>query len=494
MTARAHAIVALALLGASGCMVGPNYVRPESPAPSDWGELASRDGEAKSVGSAPQPVAATWWTTFDDDRLRSLIERAMRANLDVRQAEARVSEARASRRIAASEFWPHVGASGSAIAERASKNSTGGSGDVSNHLYTVGFDASWEIDAFGGIRRSVELADASVAAAEAGRDDALVTLFGDVGLEYVTYRSLQHRIGIANDNLRSQQSTLDLTRRLFDAGLSPELDVQRAAAQVATTASAIPVLEFQAKQAMHALGVLLGEPPMALRDELGPVAPIPRAPAQVAVGLPSELLRRRPDIAISEHQLAAATAEIGVATADLFPRFILTGVGGLESIHASDLFEWGSRFGSIGPGVTWPVFQGGAIRANIALQNARQQELLAAYQSTVLRALQEVEDALVAFDHEQDTRARLEEAVSADQRAAELARSLYAQGLTDFLTVLVADETLFTAQDSLAQSERNVALQLIALYKALGGGWEVASAVPESAPIADHRGTGVAAE
>src|SRR5258706_2595839 len=247
MTARAHAIVALALLGASGCMVGHNYVRPESPTPSDWGELASRDGAGKSVGSASQPVAATWWTTFDDDRLHSLIERAMRANLDVRQAEARVRKARASRRIAASEFWPHVGASGSAIAERASKNGTGSSGDLSNHLYTVGFDASWEIDAFGGIRRSVELADASVAAAEASRDDALVTLFGDVGLDYVTYRSLQRRIAIADDNLRSQQATLDLTRRLFDAGLSPELDVQRASAQVATTASAIPVLEFQAE-------------------------------------------------------------------------------------------------------------------------------------------------------------------------------------------------------------------------------------------------------
>jgi outer membrane protein, multidrug efflux system len=476
MMARAHAIMAIAL-AAAGCAVGPNYLRPEDPASVGWGELASRSDAAGRSEAVSQPVAATWWTTFDDDRLHSLIERALSANLDVRQAEARVRQARASRRIAASEFWPQVGASGSAIAERASKNSAGSTGDLSNHLYTVGFDASWEIDAFGGIRRSVESADASVAAAEASRDDALVTLFGDVGLEYVTYRSLQRRIAIANDNLRSQQATLDLTRRLFDAGLSPELDVQRAAAQVATTASAIPTLEFQAKQAMHALGVLLGAPPMALQDELGPAAPIPRAPAQVAVGLPSDLLLRRPDIAISERQLAAATAEIGVATADLFPRFILTGVGGLESIHASDLFEWGSRFGSIGPGVTWPVFQGGAIRANIAVQNARQQELLAAYQSTVLRALQEVEDALIAFDHEQDTRARLEEAVSADQRAAELARGLYAQGLTDFLTVLVADETLFTAQDSLAQSERNVALQLIALYKALGGGWQVGGAV-----------------
>jgi len=217
---------------------------------------------------------------------------------------------------------------------------------------------------------------------------------------------------------------------------------------------------------------------MALHDELGPVAPIPRAAAQVALGLPSELLLRRPDIARSERQVAAATAAIGVASADLFPRFVLTGAGGLESIHASDLVDWGSRFASIGPSVSWPVFQGGAIRANIAFQNAAQEELLAAYQATVLGALKEVEDALVAFEREQSTRARLEEAVTADQRAAELARQLYGQGLTDFLTVLVADETLFTAQDSLALSERDVSLQLIALYKALGGGWEVAGAVP----------------
>jgi outer membrane protein, multidrug efflux system len=476
----AHAIVALALLGASGCMVGPNYVRPESPTPPAFGELASPDGAAERAATAPQPVAATWWTTFDDEHLRSLIERAMGANLDVRQAAARVREARASRRITASDLWPQVDASGSAIAERASKNGPNPSspGDRSVNIFTVGFDASWELDVFGGIRRSIEAADATVAAAEADHAATLVTLFGDVGFEYVTYRSLQRRVAIANENLQNQQATLDLTRRLFDAGLSPELDVQRAAAQVATTASTIPVLEFQAAQAIHALGVLLGEPPMALRDELGPVAPIPRAPAQVAVGLPSELLLRRPDIARSERQVAAATAAIGVATADLFPRFVLTGAGGLESINASDLFDWGSRFASIGPSVSWPVFQGGAIRANIAFQNAAQEELLAAYQATVLRALQEVEDALVAFQRQQVTRSRLEEAVTADQRAAELARKLYGQGLTDFLTVLVADETLFTAQDSLAQSEREVSLQLIALYKALGGGWEVAGAVP----------------
>jgi outer membrane protein, multidrug efflux system len=475
MTVRASAIAALMLLGASGCLVGPDYLRPESPTAPSWGEIDSK-AAPEPARAIPQPVAATWWTTFDDAQLGSLVERAMRANLDVRQAEARVLEARASRRIAGSGLWPQVGASGSVIADRPSERSPdpSSSGEHWNKIYSVGFDSSWEIDAFGRIRRSIEAAEASVAAAEVDRAATLVTLFGDVGSQYVTYRSLQRRITIAKDNLRTQQQTLDLTRRLFDAGIAPELDLQRATAQAATTASSIPVLEFEAAQAIHALGVLLAQPPLALRDELEPAAPIPRAPAQVAVGLPSDLLLRRPDIARSERELAAATAEIGVATADLFPRFTLTGVAGLESLHASDALGWRSRFASIGPSVSWPVFQGGAIRANIALQNATQQELLAAYQETVLRAFQEVEDALVAFEREQDTRARLEEAVRADQRAAELARNLYAQGLTDFLTVLVAEETLFTAQDSLAQSERDVALELIALYKALGGGWQVA--------------------
>ena len=283
------------------------------------------------------------------------------------------------------------------------------------NLFQAGFDANWEVDVFGGNRRSVEAADASVEAAEDDRNAVLVSLMGEVGLEYVTYRSLQQRIALANQNLAAQQGTLDLTRRLFNAGLAPELDVQRAAAQVATTASTIPLLEQQAAQAMHALSVLIGEPPMTLQQELAAVGPIPKPPAQVAVGLPSELLLRRPDVARSERQLAAQTAEIGVATRDLFPRFFITGAASLQSVRASDFFDWESRALSIGPSVSWPIFSGGRIRANIALQTAAQQELLAAYQAAVLQAFQDVEDALVAFSHEQATRAQLEDAVRANR-------------------------------------------------------------------------------
>jgi len=469
-----HALVlVIAVLGAAGCMVGPNYRRPEVVTPPSWGELAPAVPPTGRSDAIVDGAPTAWWTAFDDALLTSLIQRAVQSNLTLQQAEARVREARALRRIAASDLWPQVEATGSYAREHASKNgvSAGAAGKTFN-LFQGGFDANWEVDVFGGIRRAVEAADANVQAAEDDRNAVLVTLMGELGAEYVTYRSLQQRIALAKQNVAAQQGTLDLTRRLFNAGLAPELDVQRAAAQVATTASTIPLLEQQAAQTMHALGILIAQPPMTLQEELAPLGPIPRPPAQVAVGLPSELLLRRPDVARSERQLAAQTAEIGVATRDLFPRFFITGAASLQSVRSSDFFDWQSRLLSIAPSVSWPVFEGGRIRANIALQTATQQEVLAAYEAVVLQAFQDVEDALVAFSHEQATRAQLEDAVRANQRAAELARNLYAQGLTDFLTVLVAEQSVFTSQDTLAQTERDVALELVALYKAVGGGWE----------------------
>jgi len=277
---------------------------------------------------------------------------------------------------------------------------------------------------FGGNRRAVEAADASVEAAEEERNAVLVSLMGEVGSTYVSYRSLQLRLALAHHNVDAQQGTLDLTRRLFNAGLAPELDVQRAAAQVATTAATIPLLEQQAAQTMHALGVLVGALPMALEPELAPVAPIPQPPARVEIGLPSELLLRRPDVARSERQLAAQTAQIGVATRDLFPRFFISGAASLQSVRGSDFFDWQSRLLSLGPSVSWPIFEGGRIRANIALQTEAQQELFAAYEGVVLQAFQDVEDALVGFSREQSTRAQLQDAVRANERAADLARRL----------------------------------------------------------------------
>jgi len=475
MRRAAIAVLPLALL--AGCLVGPDYRRPAVSTPDGWGELAPippprPDGKPAEASTAVEGgVPEAWWHAFGDDELTSLVDRANASNLDLVQAEARIRQARAVRRAVASDLWPQLESSASYSRERTSKNAPGSVPGKTFDLYQAGFDARWELDLFGGIRRGVEAAEANVAAAEADRDAVAVSLMGEVGLEYVTYRSLQRRIALAEQNLKSQQTTLDLTRRLFESGLAAELDVQRAAAQVATTAGAIPALVEQREQAMHALGTLVAQPPMALAAELAPDAPIPRPPAQVAVGLPSELLLRRPDVARSERQLAAATAEIGVATRDLFPRVSLVGAAGLESVSASDFVTWPSRVASIGPSVAWPIFEGGRIRANIALRTAEQEESLAAYQAVVLQAFQDVEDALVAFSGAQATRAQLEDAVSANQRATDLAQRLYAQGLTDFLTVLVAQQSLFTSEDALAQSERDVALGLVALYKAVGGGW-----------------------
>jgi len=473
-------VMAIALCFAvAGCMVGPDYQRPDVTTPPSWGELkpaAPTDAQSNVVADG---ASAAWWETFQDLLLVSLVERSVQGNLTLAQAQARVREARAARRIRAAPLWPQLEAAGSYTREHTSKNAPATGGRTFN-LYQAGFDAGWEVDVFGGNRRAVEAADATVVAAEDDRNAVLVSLMAEVGGDYVSYRSLQQRIALAKQNLDTQRATLDLTRRLFDAGLAPELDVERASAQVATTASTIPLLERQAAQMMHALGVAIGQPPMALATELESMGPIPKPPAQVAVGLPSELLLRRPDVARSERQLAAQTAEIGVATRDLFPRFFISGAADLQSIRASDFFAGPSRALAIGPSVTWPIFEGGRIRGNIELQTAAQQELAAAYHEAVLRAFQDVEDSLVAFSHEQAARAELEEAVRANTRAAELARRSYGQGLTDFLTVLVAEQSVLASQDSLAETDRDVALELVVLYKAVGGGWETTASAEDA--------------
>ena len=474
----------------SGCTVGPDYVPPQVPTPSEWGELQTTPATEATPPpvldwqySQPSeaPVAAQWWTVFGDPMLDSLIERAVVSNLDLKEAEARVREARALRAIAQSYLLPSLEAAGSYSRNHSSANAPMVSAGDTFSLWQLGFDAGWELDVFGGLRRGVEAAQDTL---EAARDDqyaVLVSLLGEVGQNYLDYRTDQQRIAIATENVAAQRKTLELTRRLFTVGLATELDVTRAESQVATTESSIPLFQQLASQAMHRLGVLLGQLPMALEGELEPIGAIPEGPEVVGIGLPSELLHRRPDVRSAERQLAAATAGIGVATSLLYPRFFVLGTAGLESVNGDELFTWPSRVASIGPTITWPVFEGGRIRAGIALQTARQEELLAAYENAVLRAFQEVEDTLVAYVREQTRSADLTRAVTANQRAAELARQLYAQGLTDFLSVLDAQRNLFETEDALAGSERAVAANLVALYKALGGGWEAYAETPAAA-------------
>jgi NodT family efflux transporter outer membrane factor (OMF) lipoprotein len=455
-------------------MVGPDYHPPSTDTPAEWGEVSSPD-EAARQGSAQ---VAMWWTVFNDPELTSLLEWAAENNLDLQQATARIQQARALRTITASSLWPTVVAQGSYARERGSANAPSFEPGDQFNLYQVGFDASWELDVFGGNRRAVQAAEAELQAAELQRDAVLVSLLGEVGSDYIAYRSLQQRIGIANENVKTQQDTLALTQRLFNAGLATDLDVARAEAQVATTAAQIPQLTTEAQQAMHGLGVLLGEPPMTLADELSYATPIPHGPAVVDVGIPSDVLLQRPDLRTAERGAAAATAEIGVAMRDLYPRFYITGLGALQSLRASDLFDWHSRAMSIGPSITWTVFDAGLTRATVRLRTAQQQAQVAAYRSVVLQAFAEVEDALVGYAQAQVRRDSLVTAVNANQRAADRSLQLYTQGLTDFLSVLEAQLNLFTSQDQLALSQRDIALELVALYKALGGGWDVAAGPP----------------
>jgi NodT family efflux transporter outer membrane factor (OMF) lipoprotein len=517
---RIAALPAIALLPViallpAGCMVGPDYKPPKIDTP------------ARFSTTQPTTEFTRWWETFHDPELNSLIERGLKSNLDLQVAAQRIVQARAQRDIATAAIFPQanttggytrtgiskragvgglasVGGSSSSSGSTGTSGSTGSSGNVSTDalhpnatagssspniaslipprfdLWQAGFDASWEIDVFGGTRRSVEAANADIQAQEESRRDTLITLLGDVGRNYVQVRGLQREIQISHDNVRSQRDTLKLTKSRFAAGLATDLDVARAEAQVNTTEAQIPTFEISLQQSIHALGVLLGESPQALEEELTNVQPIPRPPSQAPIGLPSDLLRRRPDVRRAERQLAAATARIGVATADLFPKFNLTGALGLESQTFKSLADSDSLFWNIGPSVSWPIFDAGRIRANIRVQNALEQQALIQYRQTVLVSLEDVENALTAYTQEQARRQSLQQAVDANRRAVDLATQLYVRGLADFLNVLDAQRDLFASQDQLVQSEQNVSADLVSLYKALGGGWEDIDGAQES--------------
>jgi NodT family efflux transporter outer membrane factor (OMF) lipoprotein len=460
-------LVAATLL--PGCAVGPNYHPPPSHPPSEWASpLAGVETNRSSAD-------VQWWKSFRDPELDSLIFRAAQSNLNLRGAWARVRQARYECQLATADFWPTVDANASYTYNRAS--ATGilpfpPGTPLEANLYQAGFDSAWELDIFGGTRRSVEAANAELAAAEFGRRDLLLTVYGEVARNYVQARAFQRRSVVLRDHIKAQQDILDLTRNLFAQGLATDLDVQQGESLLATTQSQEPVFETGFRASAYRLAVLLGLPPGALVKELSGRAPVPAGPPAVPVGLPSDLLHRRPDIQQAERQLAAATARIGVAKADLFPQFSLTGDVGLESIYASDWFTAGSRYWTAGPMVQWRIFDAGHIRANIHLQTARQEEALAAYEQALLAAFEDVENALTAYAHEQVRRQSLARAVEADQKAVRLAEDLYRHGLADFLRVLESQRSLYQSQDALIESDQAVSSNLIALYKALGGGWE----------------------
>jgi NodT family efflux transporter outer membrane factor (OMF) lipoprotein len=479
-TAR-RSVFVLGLL-AAGCTVGPDYKPHEVNVPQSWVE----------PGASGRASDGEWWRSFNDPALDSLIQRAAAANTDLRVALAHLREARAQRGIVAAALYPTVDVSGSYSNSRFSENGflqgfgppAGGSGSSGLpgaivpgqqiNLYQVGLDASWEIDLFGGQRRAVEAADADVLAAEFETGDVLRSVTAEVADGYMQLRGLQLRLELARDTADTQRRSLDVVREQARAGVASDLDLARAETSASQSQAEVPAFEAATRVAVRRLEVLLGANPGTLDAELGTAAPIPTPPDALAVGIPSETLRRRPDIRAAERRLAAANARIGEATADLFPRFSLTGSFGLQSQKLEDLPKGDSRFWTIGPAVRWPILDFGRIRSNIAVQNARTQGAEAAYEGTILRALSDVEVAMVQLSRERARAAELEHAASSAVRSVRLAEDLYRNGLLEYTDLLDSQRTQNLARDAAARSKAAVASDTVALFKALGGGWSEA--------------------
>jgi NodT family efflux transporter outer membrane factor (OMF) lipoprotein len=449
----------------NGCKaVGPNYSEPDVPVPT---EFANQD----QPGMATTAVEVTWWRGFHDQELNKLVTEALTDNHDIRIATARLREARSLLSFTEFEQYPTVTSEASYSRERLSKAASRGAAR-DTELFRIGFDASWELDFFGRVRRTIQASIADVGAANASRRDVIVSLLAEVASNYFDLRGAQNQLAVARQNVETLRQTLELTQALLEAGRGTELDVSRAEAQLNSTLAIIPPLETRIARDSHRLGVLIGQPSTTLVTTLSTPLPLPGLPALIALGKPEELLRRRPDIRLAERNLAAATARVGVAIADLFPRITVLGSIGVEAGSLRGFGQGGIETFSIGPSIFWAAFDLGRVRARIRAADARTEAALAQYEQRVLVALEETENALVDFQRQQARRDLLRTVVQASQKASGLARLRYQFGVSDFLAVLDAERTRLIAEDLLADSETRTALTLIAVYKALGGGWE----------------------
>ncbi len=485
-----------------GCTVGPNFARPSFWSPSSWfGTRAASPQKLEASMPVAEPVDPEWWKQFNDPELTGLVRRVAASNLDVRAATARLAQSRAQRGITAADEFPQINGNASYTRQRISRQGvitvvgssgssggspgtqsnglggqqgafpTGGAGIPPFDLFQGGFDASWELDLWGRVRRAVESADASLEASTEARRSQLLSSIAEVARDYVQLRGTQETLRITRDNLASAQDSAGLTNARYRGGLATDLDLANAQEQVEATAASIPQLEQQEAQSINAIGLLLGMPPAALRAELSPRKPVPPVPPKVPVGLPSELARRRPDIRQAEAQLHAATADIGMAKADFYPKLTLSGSVALQATQIKNL-GWSAGTYSFGPSLTIPIFEGGRLRRTVDLREAQQQEAAINYQRTVLQAFTDVDNALIAYAAEQRRRARLMAQAAHSRQALNLARSQFRSGISDFLQVLTAQRTLLSADQQLADSTATVSANLVALYKALGGGWE----------------------
>ena len=467
----------LGLVVFAGCTVGPDYQSPEIRTPSVFhapGEKPAAAASAATNAPASAAALAKWWTLMNDATLSELVDRAIAGNHDLRIARARTREARALRGATRSGRYPTVDLGAGADRRRESEKLDGGSfsgaeGDTT--LFESGLDASWEIDVFGGVQRGIEAADADLGASIESERDVLVSLTAETALTYTELRGLQRRLFVVNESIRAQRESVGLIDSRFRAGLSSELQVSQSRSQLAIRESLIPGLQYSIRASIHRLGVLLGQHPAELISMLDIPGPIPTGPGEIPLGLPSDLLLRRPDLRRAERQLAAATARIGVETADLYPKFSLTGRFGFAAGEFSEQFDMNARNWSFGPAVRWRLFDRSEIRNQIAAAGARQEQALLFYEQSVLIALEEVENTVVRFHQEQARRQALVGAVVASQRAVDLATDRFTAEIDDYLNVLDGQKTLYEAQDQLARSELDSATAIVAVYKALGGGW-----------------------
>jgi NodT family efflux transporter outer membrane factor (OMF) lipoprotein len=464
---------AVAALALASCTVGPKVAAPEPEAPKRFVSAAS-DADA-------QPVKAdtAWWGRFDDPLLSRLIRDAVEGNTDLAAARARVREARALSRAAGADSLPDIGAGAGAERFQLSENGSGAAGaladqglvDRRGELYDAGIDASWEIDLFGRTRRQAQAAEARATGALERRRAVQLATVAEVARVYFELRGAQRRLQVAEDNSRIQRETLELVQARLESGLAPELEVHQARQQLAATRASVPPQRAAVRANAFALARLTGRPPAAMLERLEDVRPLPETPVGVPAGLPSALLDRRPDVRAARAELKAATADVGVAVARLYPTLTIGAAGGVESGSTGTLLDPASVLWSFGPRLNWTIFQGGELRANIDAAEAGLDAAAADYRGTVLGALEEVETALTRYREVRAETERLHEAVTSAREQLRQARTLYDRGLRDFLTVLDAERTLSELEDRLAARETAVRTRLVALYKALGGGW-----------------------
>ncbi len=469
-----QALVVVVLL-LSGCMVGPDFTRPSAKVSETW--LEASDQRVKT-GPAEN---RNWWRVFDDPVLDQLISRAYQENLSLKIAGVRVLEARAQLGIAAGGFFPQTQqAFGSLQYNRVSERAPQAlfNRNLNYRQSEIGLQAAWELDFWGKFRRAIESADASLLATIADYDNTLVSLTADVANSYILIRTLGKRFDIARQNVETQKENLNIAEARLRYGTGSQLDVEQARTILNNTLASIPLIETQLRQAKNVLSVLLGTVPTDLADLLKGPLEIPVSPVQIVTGIPADLLRRRPDIRSAEQQAAAQCAQIGVAKAELYPAFSLTGNFGFLSsdvgnFKLSDMFQWRSRTAQTGPSVQWSILNYGRIRNNVRVQDARLERLLIAYQEAVLKAQQEVEDNLAAFLRAQDRAGFLAQSIDAAKKSLDLAVLQYREGTKDFTTVLIAQQALLNEQDNLASTLGNISSSLVGVYRALGGGWEI---------------------